>query len=111
MFKAKRGDFAVCTKRGCVMVNGGAGYSATTFTVGRVKSVTRDGAIKLVEPFSTSCVMAPRDWNQVDIIPAARIADKAGFEAECRKRQSTSREDWNPWVDVAEICQTARKYV
>lgn len=108
--KAKRGDFAVCTKNGYVSVNGGAGYSAINFTVGIVTSVTRDGIVKRVKPFSTSCDMENRNWDTVDLIPAHRIVDKVGFEADCRKRQLTAFEDYNPWVDISDICTTARKY-
>lgn len=109
--KAKRGDFAVCTKSGYVGVNGGAGYSATSLTVGIVTSVTRDGIVKCVKPFSNGCAMYPRDWNAIDLIPAHRITDKSGFEAECRKRQSLAADEYNPWLDIGDICTTARRFM
>lgn len=108
--KAKRGDFAVCTKSGYVASNVGAGYSATSFTVGVVVSVTRDGIVKRVKPFTIGCDMVARDWNSIDLIPANRITDKAGFEAECRKRQSLDADCYDPWHDISDICTTARKF-
>lgn len=108
--KAKRGDYAVCTKKGYVMVNRGAGYCSTDFTVGIVKSVTRDGVVKVVAPFNDGCDRYPRDWDSIDLIPATRIADKAGFEAECRKRQALGADEYNPWTDIQDICVTARRF-
>ncbi len=108
---AKRGFIAITqkVKRGYSLVTGC--YSSLSIAVGTVESVTRDGAVKAVAPASaTSAKLTSRDWDEVIILDPAKLADPAGFLAECKARQSTDPDTWRPFESIDDVRQTALKF-
>lgn len=107
---AKRGDIAVISKikRGYSLVAGC--YSHLSITVGTVESVARDGTVKRVQPADAGCALTPRDWSDIQLIRAGVLADPAGFLAECKARQTPDPATFNPFADLNDVRETARKY-
>lgn len=108
---AKRGFIAIAqrVKTGYSLYAGC--YSSLSVTVGTVESITRDGAVKSVAPASaTAAKLTKRDWDSITILDPARLADPAGFLAECRKRQTPSPETYKPFEDLNAVRELARAY-
>ncbi|QXV73538.1 hypothetical protein [Rhizobium phage RHph_X2_30] len=108
---AKRGFIAITqkAKRGFSLVAGC--YSTLSITVGTVESITRDGTVKTVAPAGdTAAKLTKRDWDEVIILDPAKLADPAGFLAECKARQDANPETWRPFESLDDVRETARKY-
>jgi hypothetical protein len=107
----KRGDYAVAFKSRYVSCIGAPGYASHSYTVGIITSLTRDGKVKRIQPLSHGCELSDRDFSGAPmVIFRGALKDSAGFEAECRKRQCTSPENWNPFTGFDEVRAVALRY-
>ena len=108
---AARGFIAVTTKMTHRYMMHTGSFMQLTVEVGLVSSVTRDGTVKRVAPLNNGADKTPRDWDAIKVIDPSRFADLAGFLAECKTRQSTAPGEFNPFRDLNDVRETARKYV
>jgi hypothetical protein len=107
---AKRGDIAITEKvsRGYSMIAGS--FARLTITVGTVKSVSRDGQIKRIEPAGRGSDLRPRDWERVHVLSSTRLTDPAAFLKRCGERQTPDPDTWEPFDDMNAVRELARQY-
>ena len=108
---AERGFVAVTTKMTHRYMMHTGSFMQLTVEVGLVSSVSREGKIKRIESLNNGADKTPRDWDEVLTIMPHRFTDLAGFLAECKSRQSTAPGEYNPFRDLNDVRETARKYV
>lgn len=108
---ARRGFIAVTQKTTFhYSMLAGSGLRQSTH-VGIVESITREGEVKRVSNLNGGASETPRDWDTIIILDPARLADAEGFLAECKRRQSTDPDKWEPFADLNDVRETARKYL
>ncbi len=108
---AKRGDFVVTVKTSRAYAIHAGIRHVTRITVGEVVSVTREGKIKRVKPFSDGCDLTPRDWDSAMTIARGKIKQPAAFIAACAARQSLDADKYNPWQDLNDVRATVKAHV
>jgi hypothetical protein len=109
-YPAKRGFIAVTQRtRFVYSMIAGSGHRQST-NVGIVESVTRDGTVKRVSDLNGAASHTPRDWDTLTILDPAKLADPEAFLAECKRRQSTDPDKWEPFADLNDVRSLARKY-
>lgn len=107
---AKRGFIAVTQRtRFVYSMIAGSGHRQST-NVGLVESVTRDGQVKRVADLNGAASKTPRDWDTLLVLDPSKLADPEAFIAECKRRQSTDPDKWEPFTDLNDVRQLARKY-
>jgi hypothetical protein len=85
-------------------------FNRCSVNVGTVESVSRDGDVKRVADLNNGAAKTPRDWDRVLVLDPAKLSDPAAFLAECKRRQSTDPDKWEPFADMNEVRELARKY-
>ena len=108
---AKRGDFAVTVQTSRAYALHTGVRHVTRITVGKVVSVSREGRIKKVKPFSIGCDLTPSNWDSIMHIPAAKIRDHVAFAAACEARQSLDADKYNPWSDINDVRATVKRFI
>lgn len=108
---AKRGFIAI-TERTTFQYSMLAGsYHRRAVNVGLVESVSRDGVVKRVSDLNGAASKTPRDWDTLLVLDPAKLADPDAFLAECKRRQSTDPDKWQPFEDVNAVRALARQFV
>lgn len=107
---AKRGFIAI-TERVTFQYSMLAGsHHRRAVNVGLVESVSRDGNVKRVADLNNGASKTPRDWDRLLVLDPAKLSDPAAFLTECRRRQSTDPDKWQPFNDVNEVRALARQF-
>lgn len=109
-YAAKRGFIAI-TERTTFRYSMIAGsHHHRAVNVGIVESVSRDGEVKRVSDLNHAASKTPRDWDRVLVLDPAKLSDPDAFLAECKRRQSTDPDKWQPFEDVNEVRAIARQF-
>lgn len=107
---AKRGFIAVTQRTSFVYSMLAGSHHRQSTNVGLVESVTREGKVKRVSDLNHGAAKTPRDWDTLLVLDPAKLADPEGFLAECKRRQSTDPDKWEPFSDMNDVRSLARKY-